>query len=312
MQRPVSLEDQEAICREYATKQGWTVLGEHVRSDAETSHQKPDQRSGLKSLVDDSMQEERPFKVLLVDDANRLAHAGADQLRMIKRFRDHGVKVVFAHDELDSDNPNFIHMLTLKAMTDQLRVGGFNQPCNFASAAGHKRVSVQVKSRSVHGTCFSRVEPFPDRMVANFLLTLVHLGTPDLLLAVSLSVHDGLRLDQIVNLRFEDLNNAHNTVTVPSGKLHGGENVRLSGITVDCLQEWLKHRSPAVNCGHLIHNSLGNPCTEKSLNHAAFRFFKKALRGQIINRYGIRHRIFHRLRITGLAKAQSNNGSGLY
>lgn len=68
LQRPTSIEDQVRQCERAAEQNGWTVLPEFVRSDAELSGATLDLRDGLTSLINDAKKTPRPFDCLLVDD----------------------------------------------------------------------------------------------------------------------------------------------------------------------------------------------------------------------------------------------------
>jgi len=70
LQRATSIVDQVARCREFAEKQGWTILDEYVRTDAARSGTSLVGRDGLNSLSDAARRTPCPFEVLLVEDTS--------------------------------------------------------------------------------------------------------------------------------------------------------------------------------------------------------------------------------------------------
>src|SRR5690348_5910561 len=83
MQRESSIDDQIRKCKEYAAKQGWVVLDDHIYVDEAISgaiHQRP----GLQKLLAVAEQTPRAFDLVLVDDTSRLARDQGDQRSTIK------------------------------------------------------------------------------------------------------------------------------------------------------------------------------------------------------------------------------------
>src|SRR5438270_7375687 len=70
-QSPTSIEDQLRRCREYASRNQWDILPEHIYTDEERSGAGAD-RPGWARLRSAITQKPHPFDVLLVDDTSRL------------------------------------------------------------------------------------------------------------------------------------------------------------------------------------------------------------------------------------------------
>lgn len=91
LQRASSIDDQLRRCREYASRQGWTVMEEFVLADRAVSAASVAGRDGLQRLIKAAKAKSRPFDCLLVDDTSRLARDLSDALRTVKILEFHGV-----------------------------------------------------------------------------------------------------------------------------------------------------------------------------------------------------------------------------
>ena len=80
-QSPVSIEDQIRKCREYASRQGWTVLEGHIYADHAVTGTIAE-RTGLQRLVAAAEQKARSFDAILIDDTSRLTRKLADALNL--------------------------------------------------------------------------------------------------------------------------------------------------------------------------------------------------------------------------------------
>ena len=94
LQREASIEDQVRRCREYAGRQGWTVVEQFVVADKAVSAAALAGRDGLQRLVSAAKLKSRIFDCLLIDDTSRLARDMSDALRTFKTLEFHGVTVV--------------------------------------------------------------------------------------------------------------------------------------------------------------------------------------------------------------------------
>src|SRR5215471_4418826 len=95
LQRDSSVEDQIRKCREFADRNGWTVVEEFVRADRAISAAAVAGRVEFKALLDAAKKRPRPFDRILVDDSSRLARNLADALKAVEVLTFHGVGVSF-------------------------------------------------------------------------------------------------------------------------------------------------------------------------------------------------------------------------
>jgi DNA invertase Pin-like site-specific DNA recombinase len=88
-QRDASIADRLRVCREYAGRQGWTVVEEftdHAISGATLL------RSGFQALMRDAL--DRRFKVILAEALDRLSRDQEDTAGLFKRLTFAGVSIV--------------------------------------------------------------------------------------------------------------------------------------------------------------------------------------------------------------------------
>ncbi len=97
-QRETSIEDQVRLCREEATRHGYTV--EHVWQDAELSGQLTKRRPGLQAMLAAAKRVE--FDVLIVDDASRLSRDGPEAQKLLKRLEFHHVGLIARSDGINT------------------------------------------------------------------------------------------------------------------------------------------------------------------------------------------------------------------
>ena len=71
LQRETSIEDQLAVAKRYAEEQGWTVLEDHIYTDAAASGASIQGRAGVQRLLSSAEKHPKSFDVLLVDDSSR-------------------------------------------------------------------------------------------------------------------------------------------------------------------------------------------------------------------------------------------------
>jgi site-specific DNA recombinase len=102
-QNPTSISDQIRKCRDYAARQGWIVLDQHVYSDeaiAATSMA----REGLQRLLTATNVSDRMFDCILIDDTSRLTRKLADALNLYEKLTFAGVRLVAVSQGVDSDS----------------------------------------------------------------------------------------------------------------------------------------------------------------------------------------------------------------
>src|SRR6266700_5182177 len=119
LQRAASIEDQVRRCKEFATRQGWTVVDEFVRFDEAKSAATLAGRDALKSLLTDAKTRPAPFDCLLVDDTSRLARYLPDVLSMNDKLLYHGVFIYAVAQRLDCREKTSRSLLTLHGMMDE-------------------------------------------------------------------------------------------------------------------------------------------------------------------------------------------------
>jgi DNA invertase Pin-like site-specific DNA recombinase len=102
-QSAVSIEDQIRKCREYASRQGWVVLEEHVYADHAITGTSAE-RTGLQRLLAAAEQKVRVFDAILIDDTSRLTRKLADALNFYERLTFAGVRLVAVSQGVDSES----------------------------------------------------------------------------------------------------------------------------------------------------------------------------------------------------------------
>lgn len=102
-QSPTSISDQIRKCRDYATRQGWLVLDQHVYSDEAIVATSTD-REGLQKLLAAASSPDRMFDCILIDDTSRLTRKLADALNLYEKLTFAGVRLVAVSQGVDSDS----------------------------------------------------------------------------------------------------------------------------------------------------------------------------------------------------------------
>jgi site-specific DNA recombinase len=102
-QSPISIEDQIRKCREYAGRQGWLILEEHIYADHAVSGTSAE-RTGLQKLLAVAEQRDRAFDAILIDDTSRLTRKLADALNLYERLTFAGIRLVAISQGVDSES----------------------------------------------------------------------------------------------------------------------------------------------------------------------------------------------------------------
>lgn len=97
-QNESSIADQERVCAEYVTREGWHVIERY--SDQGISGAALGNRPGALRLMEAALA--RRFDVLLVADLSRLSRSNGDLSKMIDRLVSKGVRVIGIGDGYDS------------------------------------------------------------------------------------------------------------------------------------------------------------------------------------------------------------------
>jgi site-specific DNA recombinase len=119
LQRESSIEDQIRRCREYAIRQGWSVVEECVIADRAVSAATVANRCGLQRLVEAAKAKPLAFDCLLLDDTSRLARDLSDALRTVKILEYRGVTVVSVSQGIDSSQGNSRPLLVMQGIMDE-------------------------------------------------------------------------------------------------------------------------------------------------------------------------------------------------
>jgi site-specific DNA recombinase len=109
------------MCREYADRQGWVFLEEHVYRDAAISGSGAD-RPGLKKLLDATSRTQRPFDVLLLDDTSRLSRNLGDIVRFTEALKFREFRIVFVSQGFDSENEQADVLMAVHGMVDSMYI----------------------------------------------------------------------------------------------------------------------------------------------------------------------------------------------
>src|SRR5215471_14501949 len=127
-----SVVHQEALCRAFITRQGWTVADAHVYVDEAVSGA-IFERPGLRQLLDAAEARPRPFDAVVMYAEDRLGRDVVETGYLAKRIIDNGVRLFFA-DGTDRK---------LESATDALLMA----ISNFGAAFERERASARVRDK---------------------------------------------------------------------------------------------------------------------------------------------------------------------
>jgi site-specific DNA recombinase len=119
MQTPAALEEQEQVCRDFATQNGWFILDEHIYRDTGLSGTSKVKGRGLEALEAAAQKQPRPFDYVLFDDISRLSRNSSNVMAFLKLMERYGIQVRFVSQNLDSSEENFHLFLTMFGMVDE-------------------------------------------------------------------------------------------------------------------------------------------------------------------------------------------------
>jgi DNA invertase Pin-like site-specific DNA recombinase len=119
LQRATSIDDQVAVARRYADEQGWSVLPDHVYTDAAISGASLD-RPGIQALRTAVTRRPLPFDVVLVDDSSRVSRDLSDAVRLLQELRFNGVRVIYISQHIDSANDQAETLVAVHGVVDSL------------------------------------------------------------------------------------------------------------------------------------------------------------------------------------------------
>lgn len=96
-QDALSIVDQQRVCREFAAREGWELVGEYA--DEAVSGESIGNRPGVIQAIADAKQ--RKYDILICVEMLRLAR-GEDLPPLIKRLKFHGLRIIGVQDSFDS------------------------------------------------------------------------------------------------------------------------------------------------------------------------------------------------------------------
>lgn len=156
-QRKTSIEDQIRNCRTAAERNGWIILDQYIRSDAELTGRTLVGREGLADLIRLAQVKPRPFDLILVDDTSRFGRYLPDVLRESDRLAHCGVSLYFVSDRLDSRDEAFRFAYIIKGIGDEEYVRSLSQKVHRGQEGTIRR------GYTAGGTCYGyRNKSIPD------------------------------------------------------------------------------------------------------------------------------------------------------
>ena len=120
LQRETSIDDQVAVARDYARRHGWTLLEDHVYSDAGISGASLEGRPGIQRLLSAAATTPPPFDIVLVDDSSRVARDLRDALHVVRMLKFFRIRTIYISQQIDSDNEQAETLLTVHGLVDGL------------------------------------------------------------------------------------------------------------------------------------------------------------------------------------------------
>jgi site-specific DNA recombinase len=120
LQRDTSLEDQIAVAKRYATERKWTVLKDHIYTDAGISGASIQNRPSVQRLLAAAGKQPKPFDVLLVDDSSRIARDIPDAIRVMQQLKFLGIRVIYISQGIDSESEQADALVAVHGLIDSL------------------------------------------------------------------------------------------------------------------------------------------------------------------------------------------------
>ena len=120
-QSPASNEDQLRNCREYAKREVWEFLEDHVYFDEDESGAGAD-RPGWMKLLAVVKRSPRPFDVLLVDDTSRLCRNLGDNAKFTDEMAYLGIRVVAVSQGIDTQNKQAKVLMAFHGKADEMYI----------------------------------------------------------------------------------------------------------------------------------------------------------------------------------------------
>ena len=120
-QSPASIQDQLRTCREFADRQNWEFLEEHVYTDKALSGAGSD-RPAFRRLIQAAASLPKPFDVLLVDDTSRVSRNVGETSRFYEQLEFQGIRVMALSQGIDSQSEQAGVLLSVHGIVDSLYI----------------------------------------------------------------------------------------------------------------------------------------------------------------------------------------------
>jgi DNA invertase Pin-like site-specific DNA recombinase len=146
-QNPLSPADQERKCREYADRNGITVVDGYVYCDEGLSGVGLD-RPALQQLLRAALARTRDFDVILVDDTSRLSRSTEDVLSIYRDLNFAGLQLIAVSQNIDSHHEQAETLITIHGLIDHSYVTELSKKVHRGSE------SAVLRGLHVGGTCY--------------------------------------------------------------------------------------------------------------------------------------------------------------
>jgi site-specific DNA recombinase len=119
MQALAALEEQERVCRDFATQKDWVILDEHIYRDVGHSGISKVKGKGLEALEAAARNSPRLFDCVLFDEIWRLSRNFSNVVEFVKLMEHYGITVCFVSQNFDSNEENFHLLLVMFGMVEE-------------------------------------------------------------------------------------------------------------------------------------------------------------------------------------------------
>jgi site-specific DNA recombinase len=138
LQNARSIDDQVAICRTFAERQGWTIAG--LYSDAALSGFGRENRPDYERLRRDALAAQAPFDVVLVEDLSRLTRNLSELLTISRELGDRNVAIIGITDGISTAETSAakIHV-TVKGLVNELYLDDLREKTHRGMAGAFAR-----------------------------------------------------------------------------------------------------------------------------------------------------------------------------
>ncbi len=118
MQSDTSIEDQLRRCKDWATRNGHSIV--LLFEDRAVSGSAVRNREGFQQLMETALSDDVPFNGIIVDDLSRLSRDVADIHHYLKRLRFRGIRVISVVDGIDTAEKPAKVQVAVKALFNEV------------------------------------------------------------------------------------------------------------------------------------------------------------------------------------------------